>query len=336
MKRLLLSLLIVVFSVSVLACSNQQSQQSPKGAESQQLTLKFAELYPEDHTITNLDKLFAQKVLDKTQGRIKIEIYSNGQLGDEKSSYQALQMGAIDLFRGNTATLSDFHVKKINLFTLPYMFKDREHLWRVLNSEIGQQIINELQELKTDMVGLYFLDEGARNFFTTKKITGFDSLRGLKIRVPQTQMLMDTVAAIGASPTPISYSELFSALQTGTIDGAENPPEGYLSFKFYEPAPYYILDGHTYNPCIVLISEKTWGKLSDNDKKSLLEAGKEVQEINKKQAAEIDQKALKELAVRGVTIIDVPDKTPYIQATKSLIDKYAADQKDLVTAIQNK
>lgn len=330
MKKMISMLPRVLLAVALFAPGLTLSSR----AAAPQITLRFAELYNEDNPMYQLDILFAEKVFERSGGRIKINIYGNGQLGDEKASYQALQMGSIDFFRGNTATLSDFGVKKINTFTIPYIFRDREHLWKVLESDVGREVLDELRELDTGMVGLYFEEEGARNFFTNKPVASFKDLQGLKIRVPQTQMMMNTVAAIGANPTPISYAELYSALSAGTVDGAENPLVGYLSLKFYEPAPYMILDEHTFNPIIIIASQRTWDRLSPEDQAMMLECGAEVSAKCKEEAAQIDERTIRDLKALGVTIVPVPDKTPFQEATKGVLAQYSQGLEDFVARIQ--
>ena len=155
------------------------------------------------------------------------------------------------------------------------------------------------------MVGLFYMDEGARNLFTTKEISGLGDIKGMKIRVPETQLMMDTMKALGAEPTPISYSELYSSLQSGVVDGAENGYPGYSSNKFYEVAPYYLLSGHTFSPGIVLMAEAKWNALSEEDQKILLEAGQKASDWNKSAIGEEEVALRKDLEDKGVHIIDM-------------------------------
>ena len=159
-------------------------------------------------------------------------------------------------------------------------------------------------EVGAGMVGIAYTDEGARNLFTSAEITSLADVKGKKIRVPETTLMMDTMSALGAEPTPISYSELYSSLQTGVVDGAENGYPGYDSNKFYEVAPYYLLDAHTFSPGIILMAEAQWAKLSPEDQEILLEAGRKASEWNKA-AIEDEEKALRaSLEGKGVTIIE--------------------------------
>lgn len=305
--------------------------------EKQSYTFKYAELNPDGHIMDNCADKFAELVSEKSGGRITIEVFPAGQLGDEKTVYQTLQMGGgtIDMCRGNTNSMNDFGLKKMNLFGLPFIFRDREHLWNVLNSEIGEEILAEPQEVSSSMVGLFYLDEGSRNFFTigSKPVNSIEDFQGLKLRVPTTDLMSDTAAALGVQSTPISFSELYSAIQSGTVDGAEQPHSGYVSNKFYEVAPNYILTGHTYSPGIVLMSESSWNKLDAEDQALIMEAGKETEEWNRANIEELDNDLLQQAKDAGANVIEVSDKTPYIEATKSVVEKYAEGLDDLYQAI---
>ena len=203
------------------------------------------------------------------------------------------------------------------------------------SEELGQAFLNEGVEVGAGMVGIAYTDEGARNLFTSAEITSLADIKGKKIRVPETTLMMDTMAALGAEPTPISYSELYSSLQTGVVDGAENGYPGYDSNKFYEVAPYYLLDAHTFSPGIILMAEAQWNKLSAEDQAILLEAGKKASEWNKA-AIEDEEKALKEaLEGKGVTIIEcsAEEKAAAQEACKSVWADYTEGIEDLLQKI---
>lgn len=343
MKKTLSLLLAVIMLVTLLsACASSPSPSATPGtnAEKPSYTFKYAELNPDGHIMAESGKQFANLVSEKSKGRIKIEVFPAGQLGDEKTMYQTLQMGggAIDIARGNTNSLGDFGAKKLTLFGLPFIFRDRQHLWNVLNSEIGEEFLHETQEIGASMVGLFYLDEGSRHFFTPKKIeiNSIDDFKGLKLRVPTNELMTETVGALGVQSTPISFSELYSALQTGTVDGAEQPFSGYFSNKFYEVAPNYTLTGHTYSPSIVLMSESVWSKLDAEDQELIMEAAKETEEWNRQNIEKLDSELLEQIKAAGANVIEVPDKTPYIEATKSVVLKYAAGYEEYYNAILEK
>jgi TRAP-type C4-dicarboxylate transport system substrate-binding protein len=192
-----------------------------------------------------------------------------------------------------------------------------------------------MQDINTGMVGLFYLDEGSRNFFTARRnvINSVNDYRGLKLRVPTTELMSDTVAAMGVQSTPISFAELYSALQTGVVDGAEQPHSGYFSNKFYEVAPNYILSGHTYSPGIVLMSEISWNKLDAEDKALIMQAAKETEQWNKANIEVLDNDLLEQIKAAGANVIPVPDKTPYIEKTRAVSDKYAKGLENYYQAI---
>lgn len=182
-------------------------------------------------------------------------------------------------------------------------------MWKVLeNEELGQAFLMEGAEVGAGMVGVFYMDEGARNLFTTKELTCLSDIKNMKIRVPETELMMDTMKALGAEPTPISYSELYSSLQSGVVDGAENGYPGYSSNKFYEVAPYYLLSGHTFSPGIVLMAEAKWNALSPEDQQILREAGQKASDWNKGAIEEEEDEIRKDLESKGVTIIDMTEE----------------------------
>jgi tripartite ATP-independent transporter DctP family solute receptor len=298
------------------------------------VVLKAGEINPADHSMAKCLEHLGELVEAKSNGRIKVEVYAGGQLGDERTEIQAVQMGALDIFRPNTLTVGDFGAKKMNLFALPYLFTGREHLWKVLKSDLGREILHDVQESGSGMVALCYTDEGARNFFSKKEVRKPEDLKGMKIRVAETSILMDTVAAFGASPTPISYSELYTSLQTGVVDGADQPLVGYQSNSFQEVGPYMVLDGHTYSPGLIVISEIVWNRFSEDDRKILLSAAEETENFNRRLADETDQNALKILKERKAIITEPDDISAWQTIVHPLYEKYGKDYMDIVDAIR--
>ncbi len=336
MKRFLVLVMCLALASSFVFATGEKEAASGDSAK-KNYVLKYAELNPDGHIMDLCGDYFAELVEQKSDGRIKIQVFPAGQLGDEKTMYQTLQMGggAIDICRGNTNSLGDFGMKKLTLFGLPFIFRDRVHLWDVLNSPIGAEFLNEPEELNSGFVGLNYLDEGARNFFTSKKVTinGIEDFQGLKLRVPTTDLMTETVSALGVQSTPISFSELYSALQTGTVDGAEQPHSGYYSNKFYEVAPNYILTGHTYSPSIVIMSQSVYDKLDAEAQQIIKEAATETAAWNRKNIEVLDNELLTKIRAAGANVIEVKDKTPYINATKDVVTKYAKGYESYYEAI---
>ncbi len=339
MKKWVILLAVSIMALSAISCGGSKDEAVVEGPQT--YVFKYAELNSDDNISTRIGYKFAEYVNEMSEGRITIEVYSSSTLGDEKTSLNALQMGGgtVDMFRGNTNSLSDYGFKKINLFGLPFIFKSRDSMWNVLEDpNLGQAFLAEGVEIGAKMRGITYTDEGARHLFTTKEISSLWDIKNMKIRVPETALMMDTMKALGAQPTPISYSELYSSLQTGVVDGAENGYPGYDSNKFYEVAPYYLLDGHTFSPGIILMAEAQWNKLSVEDQQLLLDAGKKASEWNKTQI-EAEEKALADgLKAKGVTIIEVPeaDKVKAQEMCEPVWETYSEGIEDSLKAIIDK
>ncbi len=327
MKKIV-ALLAVSLAFGSLSVAHAQN------AAGKPVVLKYGELNPDTHPMTVVAKEFARLVKEKSGGQVVVDVYPASQLGDERTEMQGVQMGAIDLFRANAVSMGDFGAKKSNIFSLPYLFRDREHLWKVLNGPIGKEIKDDIVKSKTGMVAVAYMEEGQRHFFfRDAPVSSLAQMKGKKIRVPQTQILIDTVKAFGAAPTPISYSELYSALQTGIVDGAENPPTGYLANNFYEVAKYYVLDGHTYSPSIMIMSEITWNKLTPAQRTAIEAAARETEVFNKANAEKADNEAFAELKKRGAQIVTVTDLPKWPEAVDPVYKKYASDATETIKKI---
>lgn len=348
MKKLVSLLISSLMVVTLIGCGGTPaadatvaptSENVEKSTETKpEYVFKYAELNSDENINSQVGYKFAEYVKELSDGRIEIDVNTSSTLGDEVTCLNALQMGGgtVDFYRGNTNSLSDYGYKKLNLFGLPYVFTSRENMWKVLeNEEIGQEFLNEGIEIGAGMVGISYTDEGARNIFTSKEIKSLSDIKGMKIRVPETTLMMDTMTALGAQPTPISYSELYSSLQTGVVDGAENGYPGYYSNKFYEVAPYYLLDAHTYSPGIILMAEAKWNELSAEDQNILRDAGKKASDWNREKI-EIEETELRtKLDAENVTIIDCPeeDKAQAQEACKGVWANYSTGIEDLLDKI---
>lgn len=303
-------------------------------ANNAEIVLSAGELNSLDSIMGQMLSKYSDLVYEKSNGRIYIEVYASGQLGDERSQMQAVQMGALDIFRANTVFVGDFGAKKLNLFALPYLFDSREQLWKVLDSPIGSELMEDMVESNIGMRGLCYLEEGARHFFVTKKkIENPEDLEGLKLRVSETSILLDTVKALGASPTPLSFGELYTSLQTGVVDGAEQPVTGYVSNSFYEVAPNFVLDAHTYSPGMLVISDRTWEKLSKDDQRLLKECGKELELYNKSFTEDEEQKMLDDLKADGIDVVTPENPEKWRERVKPVYEKYGADYQDIIDKI---
>ena len=215
------------------------------------------------------------------------------------------------------------------LLSLPYTFVSREHYWNFANSDLADEFLMESQENGSGVRGLFYGEEGFRHFFTVKEISGLEDLSGMKLRVSNDPVMNGMVEGLGASPTVVSFNELYSALQTGVVDGAEQPIANYKSNAFQEVAPNLILDGHTLGAVQVVITDEAWDKLTEDQQAILMEAGGYASSQNQKNSASKEQEVLESLKAEGVNVVEVTDITPWQEATKKVIEDNTKGFEDL-------
>lgn len=331
-KRILIPALSVTLVLGLTACGSTGGNTGTSGGTTvKKVTLRLADNQAADYPTVMGDNEFARLVKERTNGRIEVSVYPSAQLGDEKTVIEQLQLGAIDFGRVNAAPLASFD-KQLNVFNLPYLFSSSDQMWKVLNGSIGDKMLDGLKTAK--MVGLTYYDSGARSFYNSKKTVVHPSdLAGMKIRVQQSDIFMDLVKALGASPTPMAYGEVYSALQTGVIDGAENNWPSYFSTNHYQVAKYLTLDEHSRTPEILVASQASWNKLSADDQKILLQAAKDSQAVQRKSWTDLEEKAKKAVKDKGNVVSDV-NIDEWQKAVQPLYDKYGKDYKDVIDQIR--
>lgn len=265
----------------------------------------------------------ADRLTEKSGGEMKIQIYPSGQLGPERTCVELLQIGSLDITKVSAAVMEGF-VPNYRVLGLPYIFRNSEHAHKVLDGEIGKDLL--LEGEKFWLRGLCFYDAGSRSFYTKDKpIQTPDDLKGLKIRVMKSNTAVNMIKSFGGSPTPISWGELYTALQGGVVDGAENnPPSFYLSHH-YEVCKFYSLNEHTSVPDVLLISTYSWRKLSDQEKKWLQEAVDESIIEQRKFWEESVKEALEEVKKAGVKIL-YPDKKPFSEKVQTMYNEYVSEK----------
>lgn len=298
-----------------------------------EMTLRLADVHSDGYPTMDGNYEFKRVVEEKSNGRIKVEIYGSAQLGDEKTVIEQVQFGAIDLTRTSISPLTEFN-DMFNVLMLPYLYRNKEHMFNVLDGEIGDMMLEDLAN--TGFVGLGWYDSGSRCFYNTHgEIKSVDDLSGLKIRVQKSSLMMGLVEALGASPTPMAFSEVYSALQTGVIDGAENNWPSYLTTSHYEVAPYYVVDEHTRVPELVMISKITYDKLSDEDKAILHEAGEAAAKVERENWTAFEIESEEKVVADGSTItrLEPEAKAAFQEAVKPLYDEFAGDYKDVIQKI---
>jgi tripartite ATP-independent transporter DctP family solute receptor len=286
-------------------------------------TLKLAHGLDATHPVHKSMEYMADLLKEKSGGLMEIEIYPSGQLGSERQCLELLQIGSLGLTKVSASVMENF-APNLKVFSLPYIFRDEAHAYAVLDGPIGRELL--VQSEKFWLRGLTYFDAGYRSFYTkTKPIEKPEDLEGLKIRVQESQTSMNMVRSLGGSPTPISWGELYTALQQGVVDGAENnPPSFYLS-RHYEVCKYYSLNEHTAVPDILVISTRAWKRLTPQEQQWLQEAANEATDYQRQLWKEAEREALEAVKAAGVEVLH-PDKEPFAEKVQSLYQDYKDDE----------
>ncbi|MBQ9007905.1 MAG: TRAP transporter substrate-binding protein [Clostridia bacterium] len=337
MKKWKLPLLLLAAAgiVALLAIYVCRTDYPSPARRADKIILRYGDVNPEGNITTRTARYFAEQVRELSGGHMEIEVYASGVMGDEMQSYQQIQMGALDLYRANGGSLSKAGSHATNILALPFLFRDRDHLWNVLLGDAGREILADLAESGTQMVGLFYLDEGQRNLFMVNRpIHRVEELSGLRIRAMVSDILEDTFQALGAIPVESTYAELYNTLESGAVDGADNPVASYTSNKFYQVAPYYIRTGHMYPPSIVVMSEITWNHLSEADHAVLQEAAVRAMEFNRNEISMAEEKAYAFLRSQHVDIIEPEDPEAWKAAVEPVYAKYSSGLEELVERIR--
>lgn len=292
------------------------------GQTRQTRTIKLAHGLDVNHSVHKAMVFMDEVLQEKSGGKMKIEIYPSQQLGTERQCLELLQIGSLDMTKVSVGVMENFS-PKMKVFGLPFLFRDKQHAFSVLDGEIGKEILEDGERFW--LKGLCYYDSGSRSFYTKEKpVRTPADLEGLKIRVMESVTSMNMVRSLGGSPTPISWGELYTALQQGVVDGAENnPPSFYLSHH-YEVCKYYSLDEHTVLPDVLIVGTKTWKRLTDQEKQWLTEAAVESVTYQRKLWVESENHALSEVQKAGVEIIR-PDKSLFEEKAKGIFEDYKKD-----------
>lgn len=283
------------------------------------------------HPVHEAMEYMATLVHEKSNGEMEIRIYPNQQLGTERELVELLQIGSLGMTKVSSAAMENF-APKIQVLSLPYLFRDDEHRDKVLKGEIGQQLL--LEGEKYWLRGLCYYDAGKRSFYTKNKpIENPEDLKGLKMRVMESNTAINMVKALGGSPTPVSYGELYTALQQGIVDGAENNPPSLFTSKHYEVCKYYSINEHTAVPDMVIISTKVWNLLSDQEKIWLQEAADESADYQYDLWAKSVEESFTEMKKAGVEIL-YPNTDSFREAVEPIYDAYQTSQPELFSIIE--
>lgn len=284
------------------------------------IVLKLGHVLDQSHPVHAGMVHMAERLEEISAGAVVIEIFPNGQLGSEPECIEQVQRGALAMVKTSSAAMEGF-VPELAVFGLPYLFRDEAHYWEVLEGDIGRDLLRSAESVGG--IGLCYYDSGSRSFYTLgRPVLTPEDLRGLKIRVLPSRMAMDMVSAFGGAPTPIPWGELYTALQQGMVDGAENNPPSLLTSRHYEVAKHYSLNEHTRIPDILLMSKAIWDELPPIAQQWVQQAADESMEFQRNLWRERTEAALKDLEEFGVQIYR-PDPAPFAAAMEGLHARHA-------------
>ena len=294
--------------------------------------IKLGHALPTSHPVHEAMVFMAKRVEEKSKGELIVKIYPNQQLGTERELVELLQIGSLGMTKVASAIMESF-APQLQVFSQPYLFRNDAHRNAVLQGEIGKELLLAGEDFW--LRGLCYYDAGKRSFYTTKKsIEKPEDLIGFKIRVMESNTAINTVKSFGGSPTPVSYGELYSALQQGVVDGAENNPPSFLTSRHYEVSKYYSINEHTAIPDMLIISTKVWEKLSDQERQWVQEAADESAVFQYELWAKSVEESLATLKEAGVEIT-YPDQEPFRKAVEPIYEQMKVNNPEMYSIIEN-
>lgn len=324
---------LVAASVAVAAMTFALGSASAQ----QKLVLKASDVHPEGYPTVAAVESMGKKLATATKGRLSVQMFPSMQLGGEKEAIEQAQVGAIAFARVSVGALGPV-VDDLNVFNLPYVFRNTAHMRKVIDGQIGQDLLDKVTNSGKGLVGLCWMDAGARNFYDTKKpIKVLADLKGQKIRVMGNPMFVQMANAMGANGVPLGYDQVFTSLQTGVIDGAENNPPSFVFDNHYQVAKYYTIDEHLIVPEMLVMSKKIFDSLSKDDQANVKKFAREAQMEERKLWDVYEQQAMEKATKAGIQIIHVSDaeKKKFQEAVKPVWDKYGPKYAAMIKRIQD-
>ncbi|MGB7257040.1 MAG: TRAP transporter substrate-binding protein [Pseudolabrys sp.] len=323
-----------IFAAGVLAAATVFA--SGAALAQQKLVLKASDVHPTGYPTVEAVENMGKKLSAATNGRVSVQMYPSMQLGGEKEAIEQAQVGAIAFARVSVGALGPV-VDDLNVFNLPYVFRNTTHMQHVIDGEIGKELLDKVTNSGKGLVGLCWMDAGARNFYDTKKpIKTIADLKGMKFRVMGNPMFVDMANSMGGNGVAMGYDQVFSALQTGVIDGAENNPPSFVFDNHYQVAKFYTIDEHLIVPEMLVMSKKIFDSMSKEDQALLLKYAREAQLEERKLWDVYEKAAMDKAKAAGITITKVSDadKKAFQDAVKPVWDKYGPKYAATVKRIQ--
>jgi tripartite ATP-independent transporter DctP family solute receptor len=299
------------------------------------MVMKASDVHPAGYPTVVAVENIGKKLEKATNGRLSIQMYPSMQLGGEKEAIEQAQVGAIQFARVSVGALGPV-IDELNVFNMPYLFRDTKHMQKVIDGPIGQELMDKVTNNPTaGLVAIAWMDAGARSLYDTKKpIKTIADLKGMKFRVMGNPMFVDMMNALGGNGVSMGYDQVFSALQTGVVDGAENNPPSFVFDNHYQVAKFYTVDEHLIVPEMVVFSKKTWDTMSKEDQALLIKFGKEAQAEERVLWAQYEKEAMDKARAAGITITEIADKKPFQDAVKPVWDKYGPKYADMIKRVQ--
>jgi len=296
---------------------------------------KASDVQPTGYPTVAATENLGKKLEVATQGRLSIQMFPSMQLGGEKETIEQTQIGAIQMLRVSVGTVGPI-VDDINVVNMPFLFKNTAHAEKMMDGPIGQELLDKITASpNAGLVALCWMDSGARSLYNTKRpIKTIEDLKGLKFRVIGNPIFVDMMNALGGNGVAMGYDQVFSALQTGVIDGAENNPPSYVFSNHYTAAKYYSLTEHLIIPEVLLFSKKAWGALSSDDQSLIKMFAREAQMEERELWNKYEQQAMEKAKAAGCQVIEISDKAPFQNAVKPVWDKYGPKYQDMIKRIQ--
>ncbi|RAK22025.1 tripartite ATP-independent transporter DctP family solute receptor [Anoxybacillus vitaminiphilus] len=334
MKKLLILLLTCI--LALVGCSNGSSsgEKSNEAGTAKQKVMKLAVVTSKDRSLTKGLYKFGEIVEKETGGSIKVEVYPDGQLGGDLAVFEGLKMGSIQGTTMSTGPISSF-APRFAVLDLPFLFKDSETAYKVLDGDVGKELLNDLPSV--GVIGLNYWENGFRHLTNNvREVKTVDDIKGLKIRTLENELHIDLWKELGATPVPMAYTELFTALEQRVVDGQENPVGNVKTGKFNEVQKYLTKTGHVYNASVFMISKKFWDTLSDKEKEIITKAAEEVKDYQRKLNQQEDVESFDYLEKQGMVITELTpeEKQKFVDKVQPIYEKYSSEfGKDLVNQL---
>jgi tripartite ATP-independent transporter DctP family solute receptor len=323
------------FGAAATAIAFATAMSAGLAAAQQKMVMKASDVHPAGYPTVVAVEDMGKKLEKATNGRLSIQMYPSMQLGGEKEAIEQAQVGAIQFARVSVGALGPV-IDELNVFSMPYLFRDTKHMQKVIDGPIGQELMDKVtNNPKAGLVALSFMDAGARSLYDTKKpIKSLADLKGMKFRVMGNPMFVDMMTSLGGNGVSMGYDQVFSALQTGVVDGAENNMPSFVFDNHYQVAKFYTFDEHLIIPEMVVFSKKTWDTLSKEDQALLIKFGKEAQAEERVLWEKYEKEALDKAKAAGITINEIADKKAFQDAVKPVWDKYGPKYADMIKRVQ--